>query len=420
MICKNCGCENPDEFTFCQNCGKRLDGKRICPSCGEKIDEEAKFCGFCGANLEIVNSETAATQAVAAKESKIPDNTKVKNIIDLSGLVLVLFAAFVGLLFTFFIGVTAAGVTRANIYQYFGKAYEQYKDVVIDESNIFQVTISIIPDIFGTVVSAAAIIGTLILAILTSVEVYKKYAQKQENTKIVKYATQTYIWFAAAATLFLALHAVSSEVSNVLAQVKFNGATLAGLILGGIAIGGYYCCKIVNNLREYKNSKCLISSVIAMVVAVLAIVVTAYVASPVIKVAISQTPQYEYTMGYFIISLPLSRYCSETAEYIKIIASCVSGYLSQIIIVIMAIIVLVKAANAVCGEGKGNKLPIFAAICFVFAIANLVCAVMLGNMYKEVDSGYVLGYGMPIAVIVISAIALAGSISYKVLSAEQK
>lgn len=31
--CENCGCENPDDFTFCGFCGSRVDGKIECSNC---------------------------------------------------------------------------------------------------------------------------------------------------------------------------------------------------------------------------------------------------------------------------------------------------------------------------------------------------------------------------------------------------
>ena len=414
MICKNCGQENPDDFTFCQSCGKRLDGKKICPVCQAKIDEEAKFCGFCGTNLEIASSEIAATQAVTVKEPKTGKRTKVQSIIDLTGTVLVCFAAFAGLLFTFLIGISAAGVSEVNIYQFFGEVYKQYEDIVFDNADVYALIISLMADIAGTAVSAAAIIGAAIFAILTAVEAYKKYAKKQETIKIAKYATATYIWFAVSATLFLALAAMSAKTNGVTARVKFTDATVAGLVLGGIALGGYYCCKIVNNLQEYKHSQSLLSSVIASVVAVLAIVVTALVASPVVSYSSSSSyASGKASSGYFLLSEMLYDPYMEDAQAIKLIICSLVGYLSQAVIAIMAVIVLIKSANAACGAGKAYKLPVFAVVCVVFTVANLVCAVILGNMLKEANPVYTLGYGAPIALLVIGVLALAGSITYK-------
>ena len=430
MICKNCGYENAEDLTFCQNCGKRLDGKKICSVCGAKIDEDAKFCGVCGANLVSANSEIAVAQAVVAEESpKTEASTlnkeKVKKYIDLTGLAFVLFAAFAGLLVTFFIGVSAFGVKDVIIYHYFGEAYEAYKGIVFNETNFKQLFISLMSDVTGTLVSAASILGTVIFGIRTAVEVYKKFARKQESTKLAKYATGTYIWFAVSATLFLAMHAMSTKAysSGVSLEVveRFNGATLAGLILGGIALGGYYCCKIINNLKQYKNLIALTASITALVVAVLAVVVTSLAAYPVLTVVTSVSPSVKSSAGYFVLSNAFCRYNLEDGQFIKLVVFSLLGYLSQVIFAIMASKVLIKLATAVCGEGKGEKITVFTAVCLVFSIVNLVCAIVLGNMLNEFnDSEYTVGYGASIALVVFSALVFIGSIAYKILSSKQE
>ena len=430
MICKKCGQENSDEFTFCQNCGKRLDGKKICPACGAKIDEDAKFCGVCGANLESANSEIAIAQAVAVKQPAQAEQPKTlnkenyKKVVDLIGTILVCFAAFMGLLFTFIIGVSAFNVKDVMIYHYFGEAYEAYNGIVFDEIDFKQVFISLMSDVTGTLVSAASILGTLIFGIRTALEAYKKFARKKESTKLAKYATGTYIWFAVSATLFLAMHAMSTKAysSGVSLEVavRFNGATLAGLILGGIALGGYYCCKIINNLKQYKNLKVLTASITALVVAVLAVIVTSLAAYPVLTEVTSGSPGVKSSAGYFVLANALYRYNLDDGKCIEIVVSCLLGYASQVIISIMAVIALIKSANAVCG-GKEKKLITYTVVSLVFSVINLLCAILLGIITKDLNgSGFTLTYGAPIAILVFSVLALAGSIVYAVLSSKNK
>lgn len=50
--CKNCSYQNDDEFIYCQECGERLDGKKICFDCKKEVPGEAKFCGYCGYSLK--------------------------------------------------------------------------------------------------------------------------------------------------------------------------------------------------------------------------------------------------------------------------------------------------------------------------------------------------------------------------------
>ena len=438
MICKNCGQENADGLTFCQHCGKRLDGKKICPVCGAKIDEEAKFCGVCGADLESADSEVAAASATVAEDSRVAtpkplDKEKVKKIVDLTGLVLVLFAAFMGVIFTFLIGFKVSGGEQSQttmLYTYFEEVYEQidlnYRGA---ELTAIESALIYMPSVIGTLVSAGAIISTIVFTVLTGLEANKKFAKKQENTKLAKYATATYISYAVSATVFLAINASVIKTSKngigSVARYGFSDATLAGLILGGIALGGYYCCKIANNLQEYKNNKTLISSIVALVTAVFAIVVTALVASPVASFEFSINSGYAtYYMnisgGYSFACGYCLGYGAEDAQSITIIITSLLGTLSQIAIIAASAIALIKFANAACGNCKERKWLAFAITSFVACVANLVCAIITAKTIVEIMGGEELtvGYGATIALVVLSALVLAGSIVYKIFSSK--
>ena len=47
MICPKCNFENPDEATYCINCGSRVDGKILCPKCKEPISPDVDICPHC-------------------------------------------------------------------------------------------------------------------------------------------------------------------------------------------------------------------------------------------------------------------------------------------------------------------------------------------------------------------------------------
>ena len=49
--CPWCGCRNPDDVQFCQECGAKL-GPRVCSACGAKLAPGTRFCGTCGAKQE--------------------------------------------------------------------------------------------------------------------------------------------------------------------------------------------------------------------------------------------------------------------------------------------------------------------------------------------------------------------------------
>ena len=54
MKCPNCQTENPEESTFCIQCGGKIieDILQICPSCSSELPVGARFCNKCGQSLE--------------------------------------------------------------------------------------------------------------------------------------------------------------------------------------------------------------------------------------------------------------------------------------------------------------------------------------------------------------------------------
>ena len=84
MVCTNCGCDNPGDATFCEQCGRKLE--LICPACTVAVSLGAKFCKKCGAGLNVasVRSEPIATQSstpaaitvLAAQTAKVTDGER--------------------------------------------------------------------------------------------------------------------------------------------------------------------------------------------------------------------------------------------------------------------------------------------------------------------------------------------------------
>jgi hypothetical protein len=65
MRCATCSTDNPDDRTFCGNCGQRLGNN--CARCGAPNSAEQRYCGSCGASLSgLVDSKTIAAPAAIA------------------------------------------------------------------------------------------------------------------------------------------------------------------------------------------------------------------------------------------------------------------------------------------------------------------------------------------------------------------
>ena len=51
MLCPSCATENPDDATFCGQCGSALAADLTCASCGRANPRDTRFCHGCGAAL---------------------------------------------------------------------------------------------------------------------------------------------------------------------------------------------------------------------------------------------------------------------------------------------------------------------------------------------------------------------------------
>jgi ribosomal protein L32 len=83
MVCRACGKESADEFSFCPHCGKRKITEIVCPSCAKESAVEFSFCPHCGEAFapapQLIESPNLPPEVVPAKEKLAdqPSATKV-------------------------------------------------------------------------------------------------------------------------------------------------------------------------------------------------------------------------------------------------------------------------------------------------------------------------------------------------------
>ncbi|MCH8995270.1 MAG: zinc-ribbon domain-containing protein [Chloroflexi bacterium] len=58
MLCSSCGRENPDDASFCTQCGRRLETG--CPECGRSSPPGSEYCAGCGHRLAGPSKPAAA------------------------------------------------------------------------------------------------------------------------------------------------------------------------------------------------------------------------------------------------------------------------------------------------------------------------------------------------------------------------
>ena len=72
MRCRDCGHENPDDASFCGNCGSRLALEVPCPNCGRENPADLRFCPGCGASLADPAPDAATSDGAAAGGAPAP------------------------------------------------------------------------------------------------------------------------------------------------------------------------------------------------------------------------------------------------------------------------------------------------------------------------------------------------------------
>lgn len=417
MFCKNCGNELPDGVTFCNLCGKRLDGKINCPHCNTELPEESRFCYNCGKSVikPDTQSETAAADAAASpnKREWHIDWKKILNYVDLG---FAAFAALMGFIFTFCIGVSIKFSdigTTITIYDYFGKAYGSVGD---SWTGTVQKVSAYAPTVISTVIAACAIICNIVFASITSANSVKKYVYKKENVNIVKPALLTYFSFATFASLFLAANSASQTQLGINVGSQFSGATTAGLVLGGIAVAGYFVSRAALRIKEFLKPKEIINSALAVLVCVLSVISVGLMASPAVTCVLDESKGYETGLG-FLQMITASAGTDKTST-VLILCFGLIGFAAWAVMTVLFIkTILSSAQSAVSGE-KCKALGCAIANVALSGV-QLAAAIVAGGKFGvnvlDVEKGDVR-YGIPIALTVLSVLVLGAVIALKVFA----
>ncbi|MDE6868129.1 MAG: zinc ribbon domain-containing protein [Clostridia bacterium] len=467
MECKFCGRELEDDAVYCFYCGKRLDGKKPCPSCKSLLPEDGIFCGKCGTRvepevleeLEKAEEKDEAVKEVEKSEEKpegnseetpeTPENTekpeegeeveeiekaeetetsvqteevvirspKWKKAIEITKLCLAGLAALVGFIFTFCIGITVTSDGQTNVFMldYFGKVYENLDRIIVSNSlGDTQSFALYMPYIFGTLIALAALICNFVFTIMTVISAVRQYAYKNEKADFIKPALKTFISYAIFAAVFYALKAVpSGTLESVKSTVYFNDVTLAALIIGGVAFGGYYACRVVLRLTDFTDKNEIINSSVALGTGVVGVAAAILLTLTVCRFS---TADESYSLGLMQMVLHSSLLIKDGTNCGGVMCFGIIAFIVQTVLIILTVCVIVSTSVRV-GTGSGKK-PLGAAI----AIAVLSVLYFLGtfaaaNMFTSEmsEASISRSYGVSITVIALSWLMLGGVIANIVL-----
>lgn len=323
-------------------------------------------------------------------------------------------AAIVGFIFTFCIGVSikADGVTNVSLFDYFGKVYDNL-DIISNQVDNTQSFALYIPNIIGTLIAVAALVCNFVFATITVVAIVRQYSFQNKKVNFIKPALKTFISYAVFASVFFALNAASSHALGANSSVYFNKVTLAALIIGGVAFGGYFACNTVLRLHDFTDKKEIIKSSVALGTGVFGIVIVTLLTFPVCRFS---TATHSYSLGLMSMVLQSAFELSDGTNCGGVMCFGIIGFAAQVTLLVLTVCVIIAVARRI-GSGYG-KMPVgvtisAAVLSVVFFFGVFAAANMLNA--EAVPDSVTRSYGVPITVIVFSFIMLGGLIATIVL-----
>ena len=416
--CSKCGKEF--EGQFCPECGEKWVDQNACPKCGAVMDEGVAFCTVCGADLK---GKKENGEAVVADGNV--EESKTKKILSLVGVICMLSAALFGLIFTFCAGVTftqdyGLGITEKDthmIYYYFGDAFKNLEEL----EGINKIAV-LGPRVLGALISVLGIAGVLAFGTVTVVRACKKFIKKQ-NLNVVGPAVGTFMSFAAMATLLLNFNVVSTKSFSV----GFSAPTLAGLIMGGIALGAGAVLLLVANFNALKGAGKMVSFIMMAVACVLLIVILGLLGAPAVHLS-SDNFRMDSSYGLFAGMESMVGGVTEDS-IVGIFVLSTLGTLTAITIAVLAAVAIGKNLTAIANGkkrtnlGYGISILILVITFLMYAFLTKVVIVdaflrdIMGVSDEHMDEAkdmFSSNFVAPIVMIVMSVIALAVVIVGKV------
>lgn len=407
MNCPFCQTENPDSAVYCKQCGRPMNGKLTCPACGEEVAPDSNFCTRCGTRLTPVPAPASdgAASAPSQESAKAKPRVSWRSVLTYIGGGCAMFAALCAVIFTFCLGcsVSGGGITElldirgVDLYYYFGGAYSDLDAALSDTVPTLYALSLYCNAAFGTLLAAAAFIAVPVLFIVTLVRYILSFFRPTKS--VISMAAKTYFVYLAFALLFLGLQAAQIHVSTAMGSVVsmnydvsviYNGATIAGIVLGAVGIALSAACNAIGRGAENTQKPRILQLSFYGAAAVLVCVAVSLLGGCLTELLTEEAGSSIRLSFGFMQALSLvgnldlsfgqttSLIEAYPTESMMAFASAVLGFVFLIVLLILAAILLASLVRGI-GDGtaaKGRPMK-YAILCTVFAVLLTVCAAIL-------------------------------------------
>ena len=430
--CPVCGAPNPADALYCQNCGTRMDG--VCPACGKPVRPGARFCNYCGipqanatapaaqpANGPAVFKQpvscTPAYAAPATAAASVKAKMDTGRALRYAAEACAAAAALAAFVFLFLIGCVYADTDPAvsnNLFYFFGEAFDDVKSALAGTKQYpgYYATSLYISTVYGTVVSALAILATVTLFILTVIRYLRGLLGKTEK-RTGKLALATVFSFAAGALLFLSANngtlidvtSTANSYQRTVVRIMLNGATIAGICIVAALVIAYAVCSLLATAKQSAQKGGAAHLILGCIGIVLAAVVFAllacggvqggwsysYEAETIYHVTYLNTQESYYQLGFatafttagqlalavanLIESLRLPEATMETLNFIM--GTSIAGFVLMVALGAVMTMMLADLVGSVAERRRPKIGYAIAAFCICAAIT--VCYALIAG-----------------------------------------
>lgn len=419
MNCKFCNGENADDAVFCTHCGKRVDGTETAEATTNK-------------------AAPAAAPAVATATEQQP-LTGWKKTVWLIGTISGLVGAIISVIFVFLIGMTpymTVGGTKIDaellgddigdvigIKWFYGDALNGLGDKLQagDGGSAFAYALkNLFPAMFGSLIFNGIIITVFVLTIIAIIR-YAKGFSKKPAKGVEKITVAIFLTYAMGAAWIKALFVLKSSSDGLSMGYAYNGATIAGLVLGAVTVSLLIASRIAVKGKEVikRNSILKLSFAAAGIVFTAVVWALATDAIGGIKGDDASTTYGFIPMIGAIAETNVESLSTEVAKNFAMVAA--AAMLGQFLLfAVVPISFAVVGKNLYNVHSNEKKSTLAASICLVIFSLFLMSVAVLGvnNLCEFANNRYGVGFSKiytgAIVVLVMAVLNLGVSIADKV------
>ena len=348
-------------------------------------------------------------QPEPVKEEKAPLSGW-KKIVAKVGIGCALAAVLFTIIFIFTVGIditTTVGsesdVESYDLFYYF-ESFEKTVKSIESNPNLdpLYALARIWRDCVGILATCALLVVTIIFCIIAAIKGIIAITKGTENN-FFKFSAIAFASFFVFSNAFIAVNANAQISPDASIIVGVSSSAVTGIVLSGLFLLASFGCKVAVNFKDYVNKNTIMGIVGSSVKVVMVILITC-----LMVYSVTQT-KGEVTFHNASFSIASSFANSESQKRANISTTAlISGFI-YIPLTIMMLASVINAATELDNLTKPVSLRMPIAV-IVLSVLYMIFSMVTANMINELKNVSEYSATMPIVVVVLAIINLAGAI----------